>query len=497
MKRSILAIALAATCVPALSSAAAPVFTKLWTTDHKDLNGFGQTNGVTSEISAFDSTTNTLWVAGVVGVDVLNASTGTLVQHIAAQGINSVAIKNGVAAFAVESATRTDPGTVQFFDTTTRLNTGNVTVGALPDMLTFSADGSKLLVANEATPTTYGGTDPMGTVSIINMNNRTVAATVNFNSAVQSGSNLRTNVGMDFEPEYIAINAAGTKAFVGLQEANGMGVIDLTTNTATQVIGLGVKDFSASGNGIDPSHKDYLSGTSGPTKIELRSAAVKGLYQPDGMVSFEKNGQTFIVMANEGDTREDDGDKERAKDVAAFNNEPADLKQLNISTTDSTSGTDLVTFGARSFSIRDENGNIVYDSGNILDAKAIEKGIYDDGRSDDKGVEPEGVTLMELDGRTLAFVGLERTTTSAVAIFDITDPVNSQYLDMIVGAGDKSPEGVLAYSYGGVNYLAVAHEVSNTTTLYSISAPVPEADTYALMLAGMGLVGFLARRRKS
>jgi len=222
---------------------------------------------------------------------------------------------------------------------------------------------------------------------------------------------------------------------------------------------------------------------------------VKGLYQPDGMAIYEKNGQTYIVMANEGDTREDELDKARAKDV--YSGLPDDLKRLNISTVDSTSASDLVTFGARSFSIRDEAGNIVYDSGNILDAQAIAHGIYNDKRSDDKGVEPEGVTLMELNGRTLAFVGLERTATSAVAMFDITDPLNVAYLDMIVGAGDISPEGLLAYSYGGVNYLAVAHEVSNTTTLYSISAAVPEPETYALMLAGLGLVGFMARRRKA
>ncbi len=478
-------------------AAASFSFDKQWTYVHD------MAQGRTGEIAAFDQMSNSIWVAGVVGVDVLDASNGSLLLHIDTSAfggaINSVAIKNGLAAVAIESGTRTNQGIIQFFDTGTRaLATGfygnTVTVGALPDMLTFTPDGSKLLVANEATPTTYGAYDPAGSVSIIDVNTRSVIATAVFAGVTQTGSAIRSNTGMDFEPEYIAINAAGTKAFVSLQEANAMGVLDLSSNTFSQVIGLGTKDFSAAGNEIDPSHKDG--------KIELRSVAVKGLYQPDGMATFEKNGQTYIVMANEGDTREDDGDKARAKDVAAFTDEPADLKQLNISTTDSTSGTDLVTFGGRSFSIRDENGNIVFDSGNTLDSEAIARGIYNDGRSDDKGVEPEGVTLLEINGRTLAFIGLERTTKSTVAVYDITNPANATFLDMIVTDGDLAPEGLTAYVSGNQYFLAIANEgvledgIAGSTTLYSMT-PVPEPETYAMMLAGLGLVGFMGRRRKS
>ena len=48
-------------------------FTKLWTHGH-------EAPGQVSEIPAFDQRTNTIWVAGVVGVDVLDASTGDLVK---------------------------------------------------------------------------------------------------------------------------------------------------------------------------------------------------------------------------------------------------------------------------------------------------------------------------------------------------------------------------------------------------------------------------------
>lgn len=499
MKKTVLCIALAAALSPLPAMAADPFssLTKLWTYNHAATSVVGQT----SEISAFDSVTNSLWVAGVAGVDVLNATNGSLIGHIdttAFGSINSVAIHNGIAAFAIESTVdRTAPGVIKFFDTTTRsLSAGinSVTVGALPDMLTFTPDGSKLLVANEATPTVYGNPalDPAGSVSIINMATRSVVATAGLSGVATSGSYLRTTTGMDFEPEYIAVNAAGTKAYVSLQEANGMGVLDLNTNSFASVIGLGAKDFNVAANAIDPNDRDYLVGSTGPTKTELRTVAVKGLYQPDGMAAYQAGNKTYIVMANEGDTREDDGDKARASTISGTTN---DLKRLNISAPDSSPG-NLVTFGARSFSIRDEAGNIVFDSGKQLDAEAIARGIYDDTRSDDKGVEPEGVELMTIGGRTYAFIGLERTTKAAVAIYDVTDPSSASFMDMIVTDGDIAPEGIKGFTAGGVHYLAIANEVSNTTTVYSL-APVPEPESYAMMLAGLGLLGVVARRRKA
>ncbi|HRE15827.1 MAG TPA: hypothetical protein PLW86_02010, partial [Rhodocyclaceae bacterium] len=231
MKKTLLSALMAAVLWPAtVFSAPLDAITKVWTYDHANTG----VAGLTSEIVAFDKLTNTLWVAGVKGVDVLNAKTGQLIKHIDTSiygAINSVAIHNGVAAFAIESTVdRTQSGTIRLFNTTTMTpaaGINSITVGALPDMIKFTADGSRLLVANEATPTVYGvpALDPQGSVSVIDMGTRTVLHTATFNAAPTSGSHIRTGTGMDFEPEYIAVNAAGTRAYVTLQEANAIGVL--------------------------------------------------------------------------------------------------------------------------------------------------------------------------------------------------------------------------------------------------------------------------------
>jgi DNA-binding beta-propeller fold protein YncE len=449
-------------------------FTKVWT--------YGPTTpGQLSEIPAFDPRTNTIWIVGVVGVDVVDAASGTFVAHIDVTShgaVNSVAIHNGLAALAVEapsmspacqSCDRRNPGKVLFYDTRTREQIGDeVGVGSLPDMLTFTHDGSKLLVVNEATPNRAAdqayvvGVDPAGSVSIIDMETRTLVATALFQGIPASGSFLRLPAvtGMDFEPEYIAINHDDTKAFVTVQEANAVAVLDLASNQFTEVIGLGAKDFSLAGNEIDAIDNDG--------KVEFQPVAAKGLYMPDSIATYKWHGETYLVMANEGDFREDNVDRTTTGAAAPLN-------RLRVVNDLKTTGV-FAAAGARSFSIRRTDGEIVYDSGSTLDREAQKRLIYDDSRSRDKGVEPEGVALLKIGSRTFAFIGLERVTKSAIAVFDITDLEAVRFLDMIVTDGDLSPEGLAAFKYRGNHYLAIANEVVATgkttanTTLYRIES---------------------------
>ncbi len=508
MRTSIRAALLCAGLVsmPALA-APAVLWEKVWSYDHAAGNAAGQK----AEIPAYDPLNDTLWVAGVAGVDVLNARTGTLIHHIdlsALGDVNSVAIRNGVAAVAIAAPDHTQPGTVQLFNSNTFAAAERIQVGALPDMVTFTPDGSRLLVANEgerAVMTDPTSTDPVGSVSVIDMSSRTVVATPGF-SGVAGSDSVRLFPGktaaVDLEPEYIAVSPDGSKAYVSLQEANAVGILDLATNTFTEVKNLGTKDYSLPGQGIDPSDKD------GSTAV--RNVPVKGMYMPDTIATYVAGGQTYLVTANEGDTRDEDVRiKNVTLDPSVFPDadelqKDENLGRLNISPFDGLNANGeheaLYSYGTRSFSIRDANGELVFDSGDDFERLLGERfpDIYDDGRSDNKGPEPEGLALMDVGGRMLAFIGFERTlerlATAVIAIYDITDPLHSRFLDFIVSPGDLAPEGLVTFSRDGGNFLAVSSEGSDTTSLFRINM-VPEPGGLALMLTALGMLGVVRRKR--
>ncbi|HAX80913.1 MAG TPA: hypothetical protein DCY88_35020, partial [Cyanobacteria bacterium UBA11372] len=275
----------------------------------------GVFNQGAAEISAYDPTSKRLFVvnAQAATIDILDLSdptTPTKISQIAVNSFgaapNSVAVKNGTLAVAVEAVDKTNPGKVVFYDTNgTYLN--DVQVGSLPDMLTFTPDGSKVLVANEGEP---GTIDPDGSVSIIDLsggvNNLTQAnvATADFTSFNGLEAQLRADgvrivpgktAAQDFEPEYIAVSPDGQTAYVTLQENNTVAVVDIASATVTSLQPLGFKDHSLAGNGFDASDRD--------TAININTWPVFGMYMPDAIATFSANGQTYYVTANEGDER--------------------------------------------------------------------------------------------------------------------------------------------------------------------------------------------------
>ncbi len=509
---------------------------------------FGQS---AAEIAAYDPATQRLFVtnAATSAIDVISISDptqptlfSTISLSTYGAGANSVAFKGGILAAAVENVVKQDPGSVVFFNADgTFLN--SVTVGALPDMLTFTPDGTKVLVANEGEPNDDYTVDPEGSVSIIDIANGVLNATVKtagftqFNNVPLDPSirifGPNATVAQDLEPEYITVSADSTTAWVSLQENNAIGILNLMTGEFEQLVGLGFKDHSLPGNALDASDRDNaINITTYPNLF--------GMYQPDAIASYTVNGKTYIVAANEGDARDYAGFSEEVRvnslrlDPVAFPNAAALQRNANLgrltvtNTLGDTNGDglfeELYVFGGRSFSILDENGEIIFDSGSEFERIIAERvpnffnannTVNDfDTRSDNKGPEPEGVAIGEVAGRTLAFIGLERI--GGIMLYDITDPFEPFFLDYVnnrdfsvvfdstrptpaqlAAIGDLGVEGLLFIpakdSPNGIDLLVTTNEVSGTTTIYTVAVPEP---TTVLGVLLFGPIAVKLRRRQ-
>ncbi|MBW4968048.1 choice-of-anchor I family protein [Pseudoalteromonas sp. CR1] len=458
---------------------------------------------------------------------------------------NSIAIDENNQLLAVAMAAKNvgEMGQVAFYDISgdTPIFIKNVTAGFLPDMVTFSHDGVKVVVANEGEPNGDYSIDPQGSISIINIIDGEVADTAtnidftayndkqaelealglvfaNPTGRTINGNLINTTVAMDLEPEYVSISKDNKYAYVSIQENNALAIVNLEDNSL-ELKGLGFKDWS--NLQIDASDKDG--------GVNFKSyPGLYGMYQPDTISSFSWKGANFIVSANEGDAREyffdttdeadciakggldfdeDDGclayiDESRVEDLTLaanfdyLNNDDNDIGRLKVTTVKGDTNNDgqyesLYAYGARSFTIWDSNGLVVFDSGD--DIGRITASVHGeafnnnedenkgDTRSDDKGAEPEALTIGTIGERTFAFIGLERM--GGIMIYDITNPYDVQFEDyfynrgVIEGAaitGDLAPEGMMfvpaEQSATNKPLLIIGNEISGSIAVWEISA---------------------------
>ena len=477
-----------------------------------------------AEIVTYDKGTQRLFVSNAEEnsldvLDIADPANPVLLNKIDlspyGDGINSVAVRKGVVAVACEADPKQDPGTVAFLDTDGNF-ISSVTAGALPDMLVFTPNGEKVLVANEGEPDDDYLVDPEGSISIIDLSggvenvtqaNVKTASFTPFNPLKKQLQRAQVRifgpnatVAQDLEPEYIAIGKDGKTAFVTLQENNAIAIVDIESAKVKRIKSLGYKWHVLPGNGLDASDKDE--------GINIENWPVAGMFQPDAIASYTVRGETYYVTANEGDARDYDGFSEET-DIGDlqlsswltnhFPNIQADenLGRLGT-TTEAPFGTFggvshvLFSYGARSFSILDDRGRRVYDSGDDFEqitAAALpdnfnasnDKNTFDN-RSDNKGPEPEGVVVGKVDGRHYAFIGLERV--GGIMVYDVTKPRNPKFVEYynnrdftqdveLPEAGDLGPEGMAFIaakdSPNGTPLLVMANEVSGTTTIYEIS----------------------------
>lgn len=554
-----------------------PETIKLSVLGHYKTNIFAES---AAEIPAYDAASKRLFVVNAQKglVDVLDASKPEQPVHIAELSardyladseVNSVAVQNGIVAIAVQAKNKTDAGLVVFFNAKDLSFMSKVAVGSLPDMLTFSPNGKTVLVANEAEPNDDYSIDPEGSVSIIDIQDikQPKASIADFRAWNSQKADLmakgvrifgpNATVAQDLEPEYITISGDSKTAWVTLQENNAIARIDIAQQKVTDIYPLGYKDHGVMGNELDVSDKD--------SKIDIKTwTGLVGMYQPDSIANYQVNGQTYLVTANEGDSREwlKDEDAYFAGNLAqgyvenirmkhlfnskGFNAEgdyPAHLQKiangvkgaklnpvtfaycgatateagdcrkdgnlgrLNIAwnmgyqtNADGSPKLDtngrltydkLYAYGARSFSIWNTQGQLVWDSGSEFENKISElfpnyfntdhEAVSLDDRSDNKGPEPEGITLGTIGAKTFAFIGLERM--SGVMVYDMTTPMQPKFVEYFTTRifvetdsakqGDLGPEGLIFIaakdSPNGKPLLVVGNEVSGSTAIYQVN----------------------------
>ncbi len=461
-----------------------------------------------AEISAYHPGSHRIFVVNPKDhrVDVIDASDpGALTVHGSLDlqqhfpgSPNSAAVSGDLLAVALEARNKQDAGVVLFFDAQSLQLVHKARAGALPDMVTFSPDGSMCLVANEGEPDDDCKRDPEGSVTIIRIPGWQVQQ-IDFRrfdpqhqALVQAGvriSNPNARVSQDLEPEYIAVSSDSRTAYVTLQENNALAVVDLAQAVVTQLLPLGHKDWQRSV--MDASDKDG--------GVNMRRWPVQGLYQPDAIVSFRAAGREYLATANEGDSRAYDGqpgwcDEIRVSEVeldkAVFPKakklqKEAGLGRLKMSRVDGDLDGDgdydqICSFGARSFSIWDCQGRLVYDSGDLLAQHAMQvksqwfnsdcSDASWDSRSDDKGVEPDAIEMGMLDGKPHVFVGLERH--GAVLVYDVSQPSAPRWVAYLLSTRDQSPEGLKFIaakdSPNGRPLLLGSYENSGTVALFAL-----------------------------
>ena len=495
-----------------------------WGTTLKQIASIPMT---TAEISAFMPEKKVLFVVGgenvLEVVDLADPANPKKISEIKLPGgASSVTVNGDLVAVSLLNNPEWKMGHVQVMRYNKKLEVlGKHELCYMPDMITFTPDGTNLLVACEGSPDETFSEDPeggIGVLSIAGVNasasaadlarawkkpQKTVVGFGELDSLALMAKGIRKtgvkSFAQSLEPEYITVSSDGKTAWVSLQENNAIVKFDVEAKKILDVFPLGYVDHSKPGFGLDIKKNK---------KIEIKNYPLRGLRQPDGISAFSAGGKTFVLTANEGSPVNDYKAwtdvttpmmllQNGVIDPSVFTSQVLeDVKNISVSNlercnvvpdkTENGMCPYMYSFGTRSISIFDgETGHLMWDSGDAFEQMMAQmapdyfnwnskKGkVKMDARSEDKGCEPENVTTGVVGDKRYAFVGLERS--SVVAVLDIAGVENGntpKIVDYYLNPKDRGPEGILFIpaekSPNGEPLLIVGFEYSKTLAVYSV-----------------------------
>ena len=406
----------------------------------------------------------------------------------------------------------------------------------LPDHVTTTNDGNIILVSCEAEPSNNEAKKPQynppGSVGFLNVTfddeNKWEYYNLGF-AEFDIGGKYQDRLPEDIyiplyndsgnlsfsitaEPEHIVVDFEDKYAYIGLQESNAVGLLDIENMEIINIFSLGFGYFGDNG-GLDPSDKD--------DGINIQQYDLYAMRQPDDIDYYQtKTGRKFIFTANEGDSK--GWDEERVEDleldpdifgpenVTDILQDKELLGRLKVSKLigqENDTFSELYTFSSRDFTVYeiflDKNGipqniSLHFSSDNdfeMITSKLIPDGFnadYEgccksfDSRSDAKGPEPEGITIGQCpNGRLYVFICMERV--GGIFAYDFTDIENITFADYYNNrnfsleyddsgrppqeAGDIGPEQMRWIDgdiYGNDPLLVVSNPQSASVTMYRI-----------------------------
>jgi DNA-binding beta-propeller fold protein YncE len=286
-----------------------------------------------------------------------------------------------------------------------------IALGGQPDSVAISADGryAAIAIENERDEDVNDGAMPQlppGFLTIVDLSGEPSKWTTRNVDLI----GLAERFPDDPEPEYVSINASNQVA-VTLQENNHIVIVDLATGDV-------VTHWSAGTT-------THLADMADDNDIQFVDQIVNARREPDA-IAWTPGGR--LVTANEGDY-------------------DLDLSEGEFS-------------GGRDFTVFSTAGDVQFQPGAALELQAVRHGHYPDERSEDRGIETEGVAVAVYNHRTFLFVGSERG--HFIAVYRLDDETNPEFVQLLpTGVG---PEGLLPIPQRGL--FVTANEEDGTISIF-------------------------------